>query len=59
MLISSHPRAYDRPLSPEQAWRQVEDWLAAPAIEHGLTLCSADTDFARFSELRWVDPVTS
>jgi predicted nucleic acid-binding protein len=96
MLVSSHPRAYDRPLSPEQAWRQVEDWLAAPAswipepthahadvlgalvrrydlrgnvvsgahlaamaIEHGLTLCSADTDFARFSELRWVDPVTS
>ena len=33
--------------------------LAALAIEHGLTLCSADTDFARFSELRWIDPVTS
>jgi toxin-antitoxin system PIN domain toxin len=32
--------------------------LAALAIEHGLTLCSADTDFARFSELRWIDPVT-
>jgi len=31
--------------------------LAALAIEHGLTLCSADTDFARFSELRWLDPV--
>lgn len=94
--IGTHPRAYDRPLSPEQAWHQVEDWLAAPAswipqpthahadvlgslirrydlrgnivsdahlaalaIEHGLTLCSADTDFARFSELRWIDPVTS
>lgn len=94
--ISSHPRAYNRPLSPEQAWRQVEDWLAAPAswipepthahadvlgalvrrydlrgnivsdahlaaiaIEHGLTVCSADTDFARFTELRWVDPVSS
>ncbi len=33
--------------------------LAALAIEHGLELCSADTDFARFKELRWVDPVTS
>jgi predicted nucleic acid-binding protein len=33
--------------------------LAALAIEHGLTLASADTDFARFKELRWVDPVTS
>lgn len=31
--------------------------LAALAIEHGLTLCSADTDFARFTEVRWVDPV--
>ncbi len=33
--------------------------LAALAIEHGLTLCSVDTDFARFKELRWIDPVTS
>ncbi|CAN5209028.1 type II toxin-antitoxin system VapC family toxin [soil metagenome] len=94
--IGTHPRAYDRPLSPRQAWEQVQDWLGAPAvwipepthaheavlgdlvlrydlranilsdahlaalaIEHGLTLCSADTDFARFTELRWVDPVTS
>jgi toxin-antitoxin system PIN domain toxin len=31
--------------------------LAALAIEHGLELCSADTDFARFSELRWRDPL--
>ena len=31
--------------------------LAALAIEHGLTLCSADTAFARFGELRWFDPV--
>ncbi|MEJ7825602.1 MAG: TA system VapC family ribonuclease toxin [Solirubrobacteraceae bacterium] len=94
--ISTHPRAYDRPLSPSQAWEQVESWLNAPAswipapthahadvlgrlirrydlrgnilsdahlaalaIEHGLTMCSADTDFARFAELRWVDPTTS
>jgi toxin-antitoxin system PIN domain toxin len=31
--------------------------LAALAIEHGLTLCSADTDFARFRKLRWVNPL--
>lgn len=31
--------------------------LAALAIEHGLTLCSADRDFARFPELRWVNPL--
>lgn len=31
--------------------------LAALAIEHGLTLCSADGDFARFPGLRWVNPL--
>jgi uncharacterized protein len=31
--------------------------LAALALEHGLTLCSSDTDFARFRELRWEDPL--
>ena len=27
--------------------------LAALAIEHGLTICSTDSDFARYSDLRW------
>ncbi len=31
--------------------------LAALAIENGLTLYSADTDFARFRELHWENPV--
>jgi toxin-antitoxin system PIN domain toxin len=31
--------------------------LAALAIEHGLTLCSTDRDFARFRQLRWVNPL--
>jgi len=31
--------------------------LAALAIEHGLTLCSTDGDFARFSELKWLNPL--
>jgi uncharacterized protein len=92
--ISTHPRASERPLSPEVAWRHVEAWLAcdpvwipgpterhaetlggfvvsyqlrgnlvsdahlaALASEHGLTVFSADTDFARFREIRWVNPL--
>ncbi|GMU77281.1 MAG: hypothetical protein AMXMBFR46_00820 [Acidimicrobiia bacterium] len=31
--------------------------LVAVAVEHGLTVCSADTDFARFSEFRWENPL--
>ncbi len=94
--IASHPRASDRPLRPDEAWRFVEDWLAAPrvwipaptdrhadvlgglvrkyqlagnlipdahlaalAIEHGLEICSADTDFARFTEMRWRNPLAA
>lgn len=29
--ISTHPRAYARPLAPDDAWRQVEEWLATTA----------------------------
>ena len=31
--------------------------LAALAIEHGAEIISADTDFARFVEVRWRDPL--
>jgi toxin-antitoxin system PIN domain toxin len=31
--------------------------LAALAIEHGLMLCSTDSDFARFPGLRWLNPL--
>ncbi len=31
LRISTHPRAFERPLSPETAWARVADWLAAPA----------------------------
>jgi predicted nucleic acid-binding protein len=31
--------------------------LAALAIEHGLTLYPTETDFARFRELRWQNPI--
>lgn len=94
LRIATNPRVYEQPLDAEEAWQQIEDWLAAPAtwvaapgpahaevlgrlvrrhrvtgplasdahlaalaVEHGVTLCSADTDFARFTELRWHNPL--
>jgi toxin-antitoxin system PIN domain toxin len=40
--------------------RMVPDaHLAALAIEHGLTLCSTDGDFARFPGLRWQNPLAA
>jgi len=33
--------------------------LAALAMEHGLTLYSADGDFGRFPGLKWVNPLTA
>ena len=94
LRISTHPRAFERPLQPAVAWERVTDWLAAPAtwipargpdhaqllgelvvrhdargnllpdamlaslaLEHGLTVCSTDTDFARFAEVRWTNPL--
>lgn len=32
--------------------------IAALAIEHGVGVCSMDTDFARFPELTWINPAT-
>lgn len=94
LRIATNPRASANPLTPNQAWQCVSDWLEAPsawiptptpghaeilgrlivthelrgnliadahlaalAIEHGLTVCSADSDFARFTELRWTNPL--
>ena len=94
LRISTHPRAFQRPLDPPTAWERVSDWLAAPvawvsepgheyrrifgelirtydvrgnmipdaalaalAIEHGVPLISSDTDFARFRELTWENPL--
>lgn len=95
LRIRTNPRAYARPLSPNEAWSHVADWLAAPAawvpspterhaevlgglieryqlranlipdasfaalaIEHGVAVCSIDTDFARFEEVRWINPLS-
>ena len=96
MRLATKPAVHRHPLTVDQAWRQVDDWLAldnvwiptpgpahrqivggllknlggggrlvpdahlaALAIEHGLTLCSTDGDFARFKGLRWVNPLAS
>jgi toxin-antitoxin system PIN domain toxin len=32
--------------------------LAALAVEHGATLHTTDRDFARFGELRWINPIS-
>jgi uncharacterized protein len=95
LRISTHPRASESPLTPEDALRYVDDWLSADAVwtpvpgarhgelladlvarhqlrgnlisdahlaglalEHGLPLVSADSDFARFTGLRWINPFT-
>ncbi len=31
--------------------------MAALALEHGLTVCSTDSDFARFKGVRWQNPL--
>ncbi|MFJ2030215.1 TA system VapC family ribonuclease toxin [Streptosporangium sp. NPDC087985] len=33
--------------------------LAALAIEHGVGVCSVDSDFARFPKLEWINPLTA
>jgi uncharacterized protein len=33
--------------------------LAALAIENGFVLCSSDRDFAKFSELKWENPLAT
>jgi uncharacterized protein len=94
LRIATHPRIFERPLTPADAWARVAEWLdvqvawvpdpgerhasilgnlvvrhhvsgalvpdaelAALAIEHGLTIYSADSDFARFPEVEWHNPV--
>jgi len=55
-----HPEVLNRVLAQtgERADLVPDAHLAALAIEHGLTLCSSDGDFARFSGLRWENPFT-
>jgi uncharacterized protein len=92
--ISTHHRAFPRPLSVEEAVKIVSSWLdrpqcrvlteteqhwaifaelltkekvvgplvmdahlAALAVEHGATLATSDRDFARFSNLKLINPL--
>lgn len=94
LRIATNPRAVSEPLKPTEAWRHVDEWLAAPnawipepgpgyteilgglvcelhlaanlvpdaalaalCIEHGVAMASADSDFARFPQIRWINPV--
>jgi toxin-antitoxin system PIN domain toxin len=94
LRLTTNARVFARPLKLQDAWGQVEAWLAganvwvpspadnhrailarmlesaggganlipdahlaALAVEHGLTLCSTDGDFARFRGLRWTNPL--
>ena len=54
-----HEETLDRLLRPGGITPKLvmDAHLAALAIEHGLALCSADADFARFDQLRWVNPL--
>ena len=48
------------PLLPEATPRSnliPDAHLAALAMEHGLTLCSTDGDFARFPGVTWQNPL--
>lgn len=36
----------------------TDAWLAALALEHGLTVVSSDADFGRFPRLSWSNPLT-
>ena len=94
LRISTHPRAARSPLTSDEAWDVISDWLeaspawiplpgprhaevfrrltvagslqgnlisdahlAALALENGVGVCSADSDFARFPGLDWVNPL--
>ena len=96
LRIVTNARIFERALTLQTAWAQVEAWLslenvwipqptenhaavlgrlldqtgavanrvpdahlAALALEHGLTLCSADRGFARFPGLHWINPLAS
>ena len=48
--------AADQPIS---ASLVPDAYLAALALEHGLTIYTADTDFARFAGVAWVNPLTN
>jgi uncharacterized protein len=94
LRLATNPRLFGLPLSIEDAWAQVSEWLSHPrvwvpeptgdhervlgemlsqfhvtgnlvpdahlaaiAVAHGLVVCSADSDFARFRGVEWKNPL--
>lgn len=55
-----HPKVLRELLEPAGAAGNLttDAHLAAVAIEHGAVLCTADGDFARFSGLKWLNPLS-
>jgi toxin-antitoxin system PIN domain toxin len=46
--------------APAMSARLVSDaHLAALALEHGLTICSTDGDFAKFPDVSWENPLAA
>jgi len=43
---------------PALRWSGSDAMLAALCLEHGVPIVSADSDFARFTELTLVDPLS-
>ena len=57
---ATHTEILESLLDARVTSRMVPDaHLAALAIEHGLTLCSTDADFARFPGLSWRNPLSA
>jgi uncharacterized protein len=56
-----HAEVLDRLIAAHQlrATAIPDAHLAALAVEHGVGVCSADTDFARFEGLRWFNPLAT
>lgn len=94
--IITHPRVTTSPLSPNDTWAFIDDWinadlawiptpghrhgdilrdliltsdargnlapdahLAALAVEYGTSICSFDSDFARFPNVPWINPASA
>jgi predicted nucleic acid-binding protein len=54
LRISTNPRAFPNPFSIE-----MDAHLAALAIEYNAVLCTADSDFSRFPELQFLNPLNT
>ena len=57
LRIATNPRIYACPATKAQGNLIYDAHLAALAIEHGLEVCSAGSDFSRFEGLRWRNPL--